>query len=348
MILNLVFLGKRGAGSEFLRGGARFAIKHNVDLNIFYSLYNKDVNLEEFLVNKFPIPIPHSLSDIFWHPIRLSRNIWKIRKVLGLDSSINIFLLPSPFDWTLYVLNKKNNSWYFIIHDLKAHLGEFWPRKKSIAWRVKASKKIITLSDYVAREIKLCNSGRTVVTIPHPVFKFNNDSENCNLNLPSKYLLFIGRIKAYKGLDVLLEAMKKFDSVTLLIAGEGVVPINQPKNVFVLNEWLSENQISYLMKNSLCIVFPYREASQSGLLPLAMSLKKKIVATDVGALAEQLGTYTLKYLARPSDIESLSEAIKMALLDSTESTFNELEEELAGESNTVEMFFQELLKVTLN
>ncbi len=348
MRLNLVFLGKRGAGSEFLRGGARFAVDHNIELSVFYSLHNVDVNLNEFLDNKFPIPLPHSLLNVFWHPIKLARNIWNIRKVLGLDTSINIFLLPSPFDWTLYALNNKKNSWYFIIHDSTTHLGEIWPNKRSIAWRVKASKKIVTLSEYVSREISGIDPGKTVVTIPHPVFKFSNNLETWDSPLPPKYILFVGRIRAYKGLDILFEAMKRIDSVTLLVAGEGEVPSNELKNVFVLNEWLGENQIFYLMQNALCVVFPYREASQSGLLPLAMSLKKKIVATDVGALAEQLGTYTWKYLATPADVESLVTGIQMALADPTESALNELEEKLVEKSITLERFFQELFKFTLN
>ena len=284
MTINLVFLGKRGGGSVFLRGGARFAENHNLNANIIYSSNNEDVGLEEFLGNKFAIPIPHSFINFFCHPIKLAREISKVRKILGNSGSINIFLLPSPFDWALFTLNNKKNAWYFIIHDADGHPGDSWPRPKSILWRVKASRKIVSLSEFVSKKIAILDPGKTAVTIPHPHFQFVNDLQSWGSYIPSKYILFLGRIRDYKGLDILLDAMKKIDSVTLLVAGEGVIPKNELKNIFLLNEWMSENQISYLIHNALCVVFPYREASQSGLLPLAMSMDKKIVATEVGAL----------------------------------------------------------------
>jgi glycosyltransferase involved in cell wall biosynthesis len=256
--------------------------------------------------------------------------------------------MPSPFDWALFTLNNKNNAWYFIIHDADGHPGDSWPRPKSISWRVNASKKIVALSEFVSKKIAVLDPGKTAVTIPHPHFQFVNDLQSWGSYLPPKYILFVGRIRDYKGLDILLDAMKKIDSVTLIIAGEGVVPTNELKNVFILNEWISENQISYLIHNALCVVFPYREASQSGLLPLAMSLNKRIVATDVGALSEQLGDYRLKHFATPADVESLVCSIQMALSQPNKSDANTVEKDFTAEETfTMERFFQELFKNTL-
>ena len=349
MTVNLVFLGKRGGGSVFLRGGARFAENLNLDVNIIYSSNNEDADLEEFLGNRFVIPIPHSFLRVFCNPIKLARDIFKVRKILRIDASINIFLLPSPFDWALFTLNNKKNAWYFIIHDADRHPGEKWPRVKSISWRVKASRKIITLSEFVSKKIVVFDPGKKAIIIPHPRFEFFYHSQSRELFLPPQYILFIGRIRDYKGLDVLLDAMKKIDSVTLVIAGEGVVPTHELKNVFILNKWMSESEILYLIQNALCIVFPYREASQSGLLPLAMSLDKRIVATEVGALSEQLGDYVFKHLVAPSDVESLISGIQLAISQSRKSEPISVEKDSTVEELfTMERFFQKLFKTTLD
>jgi glycosyltransferase involved in cell wall biosynthesis len=106
-------------------------------------------------------------------------------------------------------------------------------------------------------------------------------------------VLFIGRQRKYKGGKLLANSwpkvLEKLPSAKLIVAGEG--QINQSffklKNVTILNHWLNEYEIGELLQASSVVVFPYFEASQSGLIASAHHYGTKIVSTAVGGLTEQ-------------------------------------------------------------
>jgi glycosyltransferase involved in cell wall biosynthesis len=105
-------------------------------------------------------------------------------------------------------------------------------------------------------------------------------------NLPK--LLLIGRIRDYKGLNHLLEEFRSINSkFTLLIAGEGSAKAEMPANVFFLNRWLNRIEFEHLIDFADIVLFPYSEASQSGILPIAIAKNKKIVVSTAPGLLEQ-------------------------------------------------------------
>ncbi len=59
--------------------------------------------------------------------------------------------------------------------------------------------------------------------------------------------------------------------------------------VTVEPRWVPDSEIAGLVAAARAVVLPYREASQSGVLPIALALGVPVVATDVGGLAEQMG-----------------------------------------------------------
>jgi hypothetical protein len=89
----------------------------------------------------------------------------------------------------------------------------------------------------------------------------------------------------------------------LVIAGEGKLPRKAftMQNVLVINRWLSEEEFHSLLFNSESVIFPYSEASQSGVLPIAMYLKKRIVITENGALLEQSKGYVNRIVITAKD-----------------------------------------------
>ena len=130
------------------------------------------------------------------------------------------------------------------------------------------------------------------------------------------YILFIGRFRSYKGIRKLIQAWKilepKFPKLRLVLAGSGRLPrINLGMRIEILDRWLSPTEIEHLIDGCACVVFPYKEASQSGPLSLAISAHKTVVITNVGGLLEQAkeGSYVLvDYSA-----ESIAKGIEAAL-----------------------------------
>jgi glycosyltransferase involved in cell wall biosynthesis len=139
---------------------------------------------------------------------------------------------------------------------------------------------------------------------------------------------FLGRIKRYKGLEVLLKAFQKFEvgksDVRLIIAGEGKLSRKEvrliselPENkVYVLNRWLSDAEIAYLVKASDVIVAPYICGTQSGVVSMAFAAGKPVIVSDSGGLPEQVGFGRFGLIAKAGDVFSLSEALEHIYVDS--------------------------------
>ncbi len=136
-------------------------------------------------------------------------------------------------------------------------------------------------------------------------------------------LLFFGRITPYKGLDILLTAFGEVRSqkrVKLKIVGSGDIQPYLPlilrySDVEIVNRWIEEQEVAEFFRTASIIVLPYTSASQSGLIPLAASFAKPVVATRVGGIPEQITHERTGLLIEPGSIEQLAEAIIRLLQD---------------------------------
>jgi glycosyltransferase involved in cell wall biosynthesis len=63
------------------------------------------------------------------------------------------------------------------------------------------------------------------------------------------------------------------------------------------------------------VVFPYRSATASGVLALAQSLARPVVATAVGGLAEAVEPGVTGLLVPPGDPDALARALEAMLAD---------------------------------
>ena len=97
---------------------------------------------------------------------------------------------------------------------------------------VKSTDGFVALSDSVVRDIdKLDKRSKPKTFSPHPIYDHYGErmskEEACGalkLDADNEYMLFFGLVRAYKGLDLLLDAMGKIHerlpNLRLLIAGE--------------------------------------------------------------------------------------------------------------------------------
>jgi glycosyltransferase involved in cell wall biosynthesis len=106
-------------------------------------------------------------------------------------------------------------------------------------------------------------------------------------------LLFFGRIRAYKGLDVLLDALpevwRAVPGARLVVAGAGELPAHPllaDPRVELRHEHVEEAQVPGLFRSARCVVLPYRQASQSGVGSQAKVYGRPMVVTAAGGLPE--------------------------------------------------------------
>jgi glycosyltransferase involved in cell wall biosynthesis len=108
-----------------------------------------------------------------------------------------------------------------------------------------------------------------------------------------KIVLFYGLINKYKGVEVLISAMKNVIKVLpdlkLIIAGKGKIEydITTLNNNFeIINRYITNEEIVELNQLATLVVCPYYSASQSGVVMTSFAFNNPVLATNVGALPE--------------------------------------------------------------
>ncbi len=164
---------------------------------------------------------------------------------------------------------------------------------------------------------------------PHPIYDHYgarmSKEEACKaLNLPSEkdYMLFFGLVRAYKGLDLLLEAFGKVKDelpvLQLIIAGEfyedeekyraQIARLGLEGRVVVRNEFIPDGDLRKYFGAADLVVQPYRSATQSGVTQVAFHFEKPMLVTNVGGLAEIVHDHRMGYACEPS-AEAIAEDI---------------------------------------
>lgn len=128
-------------------------------------------------------------------------------------------------------------------------------------------------------------------------------------------LYFFGRIRPYKGLDLLIAAVAKLDdpSIVLIIAGEDLfgeyADTDLGPNVRMDLRRIDDTTAARYFAACDLVALPYRRIDQSGVLMLAMSYGCPVLATRVGGLAEVLEHDRTGFLVAPDDSAQLAAEI---------------------------------------
>jgi glycosyltransferase involved in cell wall biosynthesis len=222
------------------------------------------------------------------------------------------FLLPHPWDLSLAkrIIKQGGIEVWRGIHDVRRHPGDMWPTGFTIQKLITYSTSLVCFSEHI--EKKLTKSGKPLVR----TFLFEVNQEPKYMSSEGS-VLFVGRIRKYKGLDLLAKSWPLVSNPkkSLTVAGKGAdTPRLQQVGANIVDKWLSNSEIEDLIRNSKLVVLPYIEASQSGVIAIAHSLSTPVVVTPVGGLIDQVSIGKNGLIARTISPESLAEAIDQALL----------------------------------
>ena len=101
-----------------------------------------------------------------------------------------------------------------------------------------------------------------------------------------------------------------FRSLTIAGAGDFSpyrAKYKQLERVTVINRWLADEEVESIFQGEhLIAVLPYADATQSGVLMVAMDYGVPVIATDTGGLGEQLEDGVTGLLTDASDSSQLA------------------------------------------
>ena len=100
--------------------------------------------------------------------------------------------------------------------------------------------------------------------------------------------------------------------LTVMSSFKGEAP-KSAGNVQIINQWIHESDFEKLIAAARVIVLPYRDASQSGIIPIAISNHVPCVVTPVGGLPEMIKHYSCGLVSSSLDPNDILEKILICL-----------------------------------
>lgn len=167
-----------------------------------------------------------------------------------------------------------------------------------------------------------------VLVVPHgDEAAMRDDRPTPPASATDPVVLFFGTWTAYKGIDVLLdsfpEVRRRVPAARVVLAG-GVAGIDLTAlqsraaaipGVELRPGYIDREQVPVLFRQARVVVTPYRRASQSGVVHLAYTFDRPVVASAVGDIPLVVRDGETGLLVEPGDPSALAEALVTLLLD---------------------------------
>jgi glycosyltransferase involved in cell wall biosynthesis len=179
------------------------------------------------------------------------------------------------------------------------------------------------MSEKVMIDLKKFSS-KPAKQIVHPLYDnfgeaIPKETAKKYLHIPEqeKIILFFGFIRKYKGLDLLLEAMhlirnkaETINNIKLLVAGEFyedrklyddlIQQLGIADSLILKTDFIADSEVKYYLSAADFVIQPYRNATQSGVTPLAYHFNKPMLVTNVGGLPDLVPDYKVGLVAEPT------------------------------------------------
>ena len=213
---------------------------------------------------------------------------------------------------------------FVTLHDPEPHPGNLWETMNARLRRY-VLKRAHSVHVHSRRFLKVAEAqgAKEVKIIPHGSLAERFLRHRKEGIAREQMALFFGRLEAYKGLDILVEAgIYLKGQLRIVIAGPGRLPlpllnlIQRHPEIFELhNRYLEDQEVSELFQRASVCVLPYIQATQSSLPLISAAFGVPVVASALGGFVEDVPRVG-GVLVPPGDPKILARA----MLDSIQKT----------------------------
>lgn len=216
-----------------------------------------------------------------------------------------------------------------LFHNFLPHERKPWDRFLALQF-INKTNASISLSSHVSAQIQKARANHPHLSSFHPIYEhfYTGQEQDSNwlsdhkLSTKRTTILFFGLIRAYKGLDVLIDAFAMLDETfQLVIAGENYTKSSMQEmlshldssslsRVMVKEGFIPDHEVGSIFEASDVVVLPYKRASQSGVTAIAMNYGLPVVASNVGGLSDYISDGKTGSLVPPNDPKAIAKAIK--------------------------------------
>ena len=197
-----------------------------------------------------------------------------------------------------------------------------------------ACDAFITMSEKVMKDLRIFQPTRPARQVIHPLYDNFGDpiprdqaraalrEKGIAIADNDKVILFFGFIRKYKGLDIALEAMAdqrvRDLGIKLLVAGEFyddaapyhelITRLNIGSSLLLRTDFIPDSEVRQYLCAADAVIQPYRNATQSGVTPLAYHFEKPMIVSNIGGLAALVPHEQVGLVAEPEPT-AMAEAI---------------------------------------
>lgn len=280
---------------------------------------------DEDLENKIPTEvILDSINPFNW--IKTSNYIFSLNPELVIFKHWMPFFAPC-YGFIAGRLKKKKLKLLAICHNIIPH--EKRPGDIILSrYFLKKMDFFVLLSAQVRKDLETVIKKSRSKVLPLPIFSIfgenvNKESAREKLKLTDeKIILFFGFIRDYKGLDTLIESLaivKKKMDITLVVAGEFysdeqkyislIEKLNLQNFVILKKDFIPTTDVKYYFSAADAVVLPYKSATQSGIVQVAVNFEKPVIATNVGGLSEVIDDGKSGFIVEKENPDEFANAI---------------------------------------
>ena len=290
---------------------------------LVYTLADTLETMGHEVVTFFPIGCEvktnHSIYYKYSNSINISSSVYKqlSKKMLGIDPNLVLMADDAVTASSVAYWTSRKVKTMLCIHDVAPHTTKNVIRSikrlikmHSIIKAYKSVQGVVCFSDNEMNKLKnlypicypkshLLKLGAHLVTA---------DSERPKELDVDNYALFFGRIDYYKGVDILLQEYIEHSrkiNFNLVVAGKGPIDselerISLQQGVRIINRFITNEEMNYLIEHAKTVVLPYRDASQSGVLPISYHYGVPVVVSNLPGLTAGVKDYETGRVFRDS------------------------------------------------
>ena len=282
----------------------------------------------------------HSVNPFNW--IKVGREIRRQRPDLVMVRFWLPFMAPCLGTIARIIRGDKRIQVVSLLDNVVPHehrIGD----KVFARYMIKSVGGYVAMSESVLADAKSFDDTKPFALTPHPLYDNFGDKvsreeaiAHLGLDADTRYVLFFGLIRDYKGLDLLLRAFAderlRNKNTKLIVAGEFYSnaefyekleqELGVSEHIVWYKEFIPADQVRYFFAAADLVAQPYKTATQSGITQIAYHFERPMLVTNVGGLAEIVPHGKVGYVVAP-DAQEIADALVDFVEHRTEADYRE-------------------------
>lgn len=321
--------GRFGAGARYAYELAQ-TLKDVCDYQTLLSLAEGAELMQNETVRRavdVPVRTYSNAFEFVWRSARINSVLSPLFEALDANPpDVAIVALMGYWDFFLFRrLRQLRVPVAVVVHDAEVHPGDrFHIMVRLQRQLMRMSEGVITLTRFVARQVasRVSLDDKVQAVIPLPASDFAEADlppprpPEPSPNHPLR-LLMAGRLKRYKGLQLLADSLRLMGNTPFKLRAVGAVQDRSEiaklaalSGVELDLGWKSDRELIAHLDWADVTVLPYVEASQSGVVPMSFKRGRPVIATPVGGLPEQVRDGQTGLLTAAVSPEAIAASIK--------------------------------------